>query len=76
MYLAYNLVKTSSGRKRGKKMHYRTHERETGAVTGADGVFHPHRLITDEEFNRNLNLLIAYYQMTKGTSHRRFRSGS
>lgn len=37
--------------------------------------FDPFRLISDEEYNKNLNLVIAYYQMSKGEARKRF-SGS
>lgn len=34
--------------------------------------FEPFRLISDEEFCRNLNLIIAYSQMIKGETKKRF----
>jgi hypothetical protein len=34
--------------------------------------FNPFRLILDDEFCRNLNLIIAYSQMIKGETKRRF----
>jgi len=42
--------------------------------TGSD--FDPFRLISDEEFSRNLGAIVAYYQMTKGETKRRFVSSS
>ena len=36
--------------------------------------FDPYRLVNDEEFNTNLNAIIAYYQMTKGEVKQRFVS--
>jgi len=36
--------------------------------------FDPYRLVSDEEFNTNLNAIIAYYQMTKGEARQRFVS--
>lgn len=34
--------------------------------------FDPFRPVSDEEYNKNLNLIIAYYQMTRGEAKRRF----
>jgi hypothetical protein len=34
--------------------------------------FNPYRAVSDEEFCRNLNLIIAYGQMIKGETKRRF----
>lgn len=42
----------------------------TGTTTETD--FDQSRLISDEEYNKNLNLIIAYYQMTKGEAKKRF----
>ena len=36
--------------------------------------FDPFRIISDEEFEKNLNAIIAYYQMTKGETKKRFVS--
>jgi len=36
--------------------------------------FDPFRLVSDEEFSRNMGAVIAYYQMTKGEAKRRFVS--
>jgi len=36
--------------------------------------FDPFRIISDEEFEKNLNAIIAYYQMTKGETKKRFIS--
>jgi len=36
--------------------------------------FNPFRIISDEEFEKNLNAIIAYYQMTKGETKKRFIS--
>ncbi len=36
--------------------------------------FDPFRIISDEEFEKNLNAIIAYYQMTKGETKKRFTS--
>lgn len=37
-------------------------------------VFDPHRLISDEEFQKNLTALLTYYHMLKRESKRRFVS--
>jgi hypothetical protein len=42
----------------------------TGTETAHD--LDPFRLVSDEEYNKNLNLIIAYYQMTRGEAKRRF----
>ncbi len=34
--------------------------------------FHPHRLISDEEYQSNMDLLITFYQMLKKDSEKRF----
>jgi hypothetical protein len=34
--------------------------------------FDPYRVVSDEEFCRNLNLIIAYGQMIKGETKKRF----
>jgi len=34
----------------------------------------PFRIISDDEFERNVNAIIAYYQMTKGETKKRFVS--
>jgi len=36
--------------------------------------FNPFRLISDEEFSRNLDAIIMYYQITKGETGQRFTS--
>jgi uncharacterized membrane protein len=36
--------------------------------------FDPFRIISDEKYETNLNAIIAYYQMTKGKNHGRFRA--
>ena len=38
--------------------------------------FDPFRVVTDEEFSRNMNSVIAYYQIAKGDGKQRFTSGS
>ncbi len=43
-------------------------------VTEQKEKFSPYRLVNDEAFETNLNAIIAYYQMTKGKSHGRFRA--
>ena len=34
--------------------------------------FNPFRLISNDEYNTNLNAIIAYYQISKGETKRRF----
>ena len=36
--------------------------------------FDPFRIVSNEVFETNLNAIIAYYQMTKGKNHGRFRA--
>jgi len=36
--------------------------------------FYPFRVVNDEEFSRNMGAIIAYYQMTKGETKKRFIS--
>jgi len=43
-------------------------------VTGQKEKFNPYRLVSDEAFETNLNAIIAYYQMTKGKNHGRFKA--
>jgi hypothetical protein len=57
-------------------MKYHTTVKNLEGYQDTDTLFDPRRLVSDEEYNRNLNLLIAYYQMTRGASNRRFRRGS
>ena len=38
------------------------------------GGFSPFRLVSDEEFCRNMNSIIAYYQIAKGDGKHRFTS--
>lgn len=38
------------------------------------GGFSPFRLVTDEEYCRNMNSIIAYYQIAKGNGKHRFTS--
>ena len=38
--------------------------------------FDPFRIVTDEEFGRNMNSIIAYYQIAKGEGKHRFTSTS
>jgi hypothetical protein len=40
--------------------------------TTIENSFDPYQLVSDEDFNKNLNLLIAYYQMTRGETKKRF----
>ena len=34
--------------------------------------FNPHRMVSDEEFCTNMNLIIAYNQIIKGETKKRF----
>lgn len=36
--------------------------------------FHPFRLISNDEYSTNMNAIIAYYQMSKGETKKRFVS--
>jgi hypothetical protein len=38
------------------------------------GGFDPFRVVSDEEFSRNMNSIIAYYQIAKGEGKHRFTS--
>ena len=38
------------------------------------GGFSPFRVVSDEEFCRNMNSIIAYYQIAKGDGKHRFTS--
>jgi hypothetical protein len=38
------------------------------------GSFSPFRIVSDEEFCRNMNSIIAYYQIAKGEGKHRFTS--
>ncbi len=38
------------------------------------GGFNPFRIVSDEEFCRNMNSIIAYYQIAKGHGKHRFTS--
>jgi hypothetical protein len=38
------------------------------------GGFNPFKLVSDEEFCRNMNSIIAYYQIAKGDGKHRFTS--
>jgi len=38
------------------------------------GGFSPFRLVSDEEYCRNMNSIIAYYQIAKGDGKHRFTS--
>ncbi len=48
-------------------------KREKGATAQKQG-FNPHHLVSDDMFEKNLNAIITYYQMTKGKSHGRFKA--
>jgi len=36
--------------------------------------FNPYKLVTDEEYDSNLNALIAYYQIVRGEAKKRLAS--
>ena len=38
--------------------------------------FNPFRLISNEDYNKNLNAIIAYFQISKGETKKRFVSSS
>jgi hypothetical protein len=38
------------------------------------GGFDPFRIVSDEEYSRNMNSIIAYYQIAKGEGKHRFTS--
>jgi hypothetical protein len=38
--------------------------------------FDPFRLISNEEYSKNLNAITAYYQISKGETNKRFVSSS
>jgi hypothetical protein len=38
--------------------------------------FDPFRLVSNEEYSKNLNAIIAYYQISKGETSKRFVSSS
>jgi len=57
-----------------KKMIDNTIKKRVKEVTVQKEGFNPNRLVNDETFETNLNAIIAYYQMTKGKSHGRFRA--
>ena len=48
------------------------HQKMTRSVQVKTSNFDPYRVVSDEEFCRNLNLIIAYGQMIKGETKRRF----
>jgi hypothetical protein len=40
------------------------------------GQFNPFKIVSDEEFCRNMNSVLAYYQISKGERKQRFTSSA
>jgi hypothetical protein len=47
-----------------------TSEKNRERLTGQ--AFNPHRMVSDEEFCTNMNLIMAYNQIIKGETKKRF----
>ena len=47
---------------------------KTGNASLQKDTFDPHRLVSDEEFQKNLTAILTYYHMLKKESKRRFAS--
>ena len=57
-----------------EKMKNQVMEREVTTKKIKNGDFDYRRLVSNEDFCRNLNAILAYYQMSKGEAKKRFVS--
>ena len=74
MNIAYLLVVIVLCLKKEKNVEKQVIEKTVVSKRSMNREFDFNRLVSDEDFCRNLNAILAYYQMSKGEAKKRFVS--